>query len=36
VWHGEQVDVGHHYISLSRAEFQLARVSPIGYEIPEE
>ena len=34
VWEGEQVDVGHHYIALSRKEFQLERVSPVGYEVP--
>ncbi len=34
VWEGEQVDVGHHYIALSRKEFQLDRVSPVGYEVP--
>ncbi len=28
---GEQVDIGHHYISLSRKEFGLVNVSPIGY-----
>lgn len=32
---GEQVDIGHHYISLSRKEFGLGRVSPIGYDIPK-
>ncbi len=31
VWEGAQVDVGHHYLSLSRKEFQLDRVSPVGY-----
>lgn len=36
VWEGEQVDVGHHYISLSRREFDLPRVSPIGYRPPED
>ena len=34
VWEGEQVDIGHHYIALSRKEFQLDRVSPIGYQPP--
>lgn len=34
VWQGEQVDVGHHYIALSRREFQLDRVSPVGYRLP--
>lgn len=36
VWQGEQVDVGHHYIALSRKEFQLDRVSPVGYQVPGE
>jgi thymidine kinase len=35
VWEGEQVDVGHHYIALSRREFQLDRVSPVGYRPPD-
>lgn len=34
VWEGEQVDVGHHYIALSRKEFELERVSPIDYAPP--
>lgn len=36
VWEGEQIDVGHHYLSLSRKEFQLDRVSPIGYHPPDD
>ena len=32
VWEGEQIDVGHHYIAMSRKEFQLDRVSPIKYD----
>ena len=36
VWEGEQVDIGHHYIALSRKEFQLDRVSPIGYKPPAD
>ena len=36
VWHGEQIDVGHHYISLSRKEFQLAKVSPVEYSPPKD
>jgi len=36
VWEGEQVDVGHHYISLSRREFDLPRVSPVGYRPPKD
>ena len=31
VWEGEQVQIGTNYTSLSRKEFQLERVSPIGY-----
>lgn len=34
VWEGAQVCIGHNYISLSRKEFELERVSPIGYEPP--
>ena len=36
VWTGEQVDIGHHYIALSRREFQLDRISPIGYRPPDD
>ncbi len=36
IWEGEQVDVGHHYIALCRREFQLERVSPIGYRVPPD
>jgi len=32
VWEGEQISIGHHYVSISRKEFQLEKVSPIGYE----
>ncbi len=32
---GEQVVIGHNYISLSRKEFELQRVSPIGYRPPD-
>lgn len=35
VWEGEQIQIGTNYISLSRKEFQLERVSPVGYELPE-
>ncbi len=34
VWTGAQVEIGHHYIAMSRKEFGLDRVSPIGYEPP--
>ena len=32
VWEGEQVQIGSNYTSLSRKEFQLDRVSPVGYK----
>ena len=35
LWDGRQVEIGHHYISMSRREFMLERASPIGYTIPE-
>ncbi len=35
VWEGEQVQIGTNYASLSRREFQLERVSPVGYQPPE-
>lgn len=34
VTEGAQVEIGHHYISVSRKEFGLDRVSPIGYQRP--
>ena len=36
VWEGAQVCIGHNYISLSRKEFELDRVSPIGYQPPTD
>ena len=36
IWEGEQIDVGHHYIAMSRKEFQLDRVSPIEYQVPSD
>lgn len=33
---GNQVDIGHHYVSLSRKAFGLEKVSPVGYHPPEE
>ncbi len=29
---GDQIDIGTHYVSLSRKEFQLEQVSPVGYD----
>lgn len=34
VWEGEQVDIGHHYVAMSRKAFELEKVSPIGYVAP--
>ena len=36
VWEGAQIEIGHHYLSLSRKEFQLDRVSPVGYRPPSD
>lgn len=33
---GEQVAIGHNYVALSRREFKLDEVSPVGYRPPEE
>jgi thymidine kinase len=33
---GAQIDIGHHYEAMSRRTFDLPRISPIGYEIPDE
>ena len=32
---GEQIEIGTHYVALARSEFQLERVSPVGYLPPE-
>lgn len=32
VWEGEQISIGHHYVSLSRKEFRLDKVSPVKYD----
>lgn len=29
---GEQISIGHHYVAVSRKEFQLPKVSPVGYQ----
>lgn len=36
VWEGAQVEIGHNYEAMSRAEFQLERVSPVGYVVPPD
>jgi thymidine kinase len=33
---GDQVSIGHHYISLSRSEFDLERVSPVEYKVKKD
>lgn len=35
VWEGEQISIGHHYVALSRKEFRLDKVSPVGYQVEE-
>lgn len=32
VWEGEQISIGHHYVSLSRKEFRLDKVSLVEYD----
>jgi len=32
---GAQIDIGHHYVALSRPEFNLPAVTPIRYDVPE-
>ncbi|MFP6686562.1 MAG: thymidine kinase [Polyangiaceae bacterium] len=36
VLEGDQIDIGHHYVAMSRKAFELVRVSPIDYEVPED
>ncbi|MAE70218.1 MAG: thymidine kinase [Gemmatimonadetes bacterium] len=36
VFEGAQVDIGHHYVAMSRQAFRLDLASPIGYTIPKE
>ena len=36
VTEGAQVDIGHHYIAMSRKEFQLDKVSPVAQSFPKE
>lgn len=36
VFEGEQIEIGTHYVSLSRKEFQLDRASPVGYSPAQE
>ncbi len=36
VWEGAQIDIGHHYVAMSRKAFELEKVSPIGYAAPQD
>ncbi len=36
VYEGEQVEIGHNYVAMARDHFDLPRVSPIGYNPPDE
>jgi thymidine kinase len=33
---GAQVDIGHHYIAMSRKEFALENISPVDYSLPND
>ena len=33
---GNQIDIGHHYESMSRRAFNLPAISPVGYQVPPE
>lgn len=33
---GAQISIGHHYVALSRKEFRLDEVSPVGYSVEED
>ena len=35
VQEGQQIEIGHHYVALSRGEFDLLSVTPIDYRPPE-
>lgn len=32
---GSQISIGHHYVAMSRREFNLPKASPITYEVPD-
>lgn len=36
VWEGKQIQIGTNYVSVCRREFQLDRVSPVGYSPPSK
>jgi thymidine kinase len=35
VTEGEQIGIGHNYVAVSRKQFELEKVSPVGYRPPE-
>ena len=35
IFQGEQIDIGHHYVALSRKEFQLEKATSLDYELDE-
>ncbi len=35
IFHGEQIDIGHHYVALSRKEFLLEKATVLGYKFEE-
>lgn len=35
VFKGEQIEIGHNYVALSRQEFQLEKATPIDYDFPD-
>ena len=35
IFQGEQIDIGHHYVALSRKEFQLEKATTLDYELDE-
>ncbi len=36
IWSGDQVEIGHHYISVCRRVFGIEKGSKIGYELPDD
>ncbi len=36
VFQGQQIEIGHNYVALSRKEFQLEKVTPLDYKAPNE
>lgn len=36
IYEGRQIDIGHHYVALSRKEFHLEKAAVLNYKIPDE